>query len=127
MKRAVFSSESEVSDNEKNTDIDGEDNSLKTVVEVIQPLNPSCDLQNKSNVSPPIYQPPVRKASKLKVKSIVSSRVPYTKGDDYFLKKGLKVYGFGKWTNMLRDARFKFHEKRTGDSIKKRAELITRK
>ncbi len=36
VKQAAFSSKSEVSDNEKNTDLDGEDNSVKTVVEVIQ-------------------------------------------------------------------------------------------
>ena len=73
------------------------------------------------------YQPPVRQGSKKKAKPIVSTRVPFTPEEDYFLKKCLKVYGFGKWTCMLRDPRFKFHEKRTSDSLKKRAEILSRK
>ena len=73
------------------------------------------------------YQPPVRKASKKKLKPVVSARVPFTPEEDYFLRKCLKIYGFGKWTCMLRDPRFKFHEKRTPDSLKKRAEILARK
>ena len=73
------------------------------------------------------YQPPVTQGSKKKAKPIVSTRVPFTPEEDYFLKKCLKVYGFGKWTCMLRDPRFKFHEKRTSDSLKKRAEILSRK
>ena len=72
-------------------------------------------------------QPPLRQASKKKAKPIVSTRVPFTPEEDYFLKKCLKIYGFGKWTCMLRDLRFKFHEKRTSDSLKKRAEILSRK
>ncbi len=109
VKRVVCSSKSEISDTESKTKTDREDNNVTTVLEEIQPLNSPCDLENKSAVISPVYQPPVRKASKVKVKSMVSSRVPYTKDEDYFLKKGLKIYGFGKWTCMLRDPRFKFH------------------
>ena len=73
------------------------------------------------------YQPPVRQASKKRAKPIVSARVPFNPEEDYFLKKCLKIYGFGKWTCMLRDPRFKFHKKRTPDSLKKRAEILSRK
>ena len=73
------------------------------------------------------YQPPVRQASKKRAKPIVSARVPFTPEEDYFLKKCLKIYGFGKWSCMLRDPRFKFHKKRTPDSLKKRAEILSRK
>ena len=73
------------------------------------------------------FQPPVRKASKMKSKPIVGQRVPFTPEEDLFLKKCLKIYGFGKWTAMLRDPRFKFNKKRTADSLKKRAEILSRK
>ena len=73
------------------------------------------------------FQPPVRQASKLKAKSIVNGRVPFTSEEDDFLRKGLRLYGFGKWTAMLRDPRFQFNKKRTPDSLKKRAELLARK
>ena len=127
VKRAVFSSESEVSDNENNKKADGEDDSVETVVAGIRALNSSCESEDKGgDVPAPVYQPPVRKASKAKGKPIVTSRVPYTKDEDYFLKKGLKIYGYGNWASMLRDPRFKFNEKRSADSLKKRADLLTK-
>ena len=65
------------------------------------------------------FQPPVRKASKMKSKPIVGQRVPFTPEEDLFLKRCHKIYGFGKWTAMLRDPRFHFNKKRTADSLKK--------
>ncbi|XP_078342776.1 uncharacterized protein LOC144628534 [Oculina patagonica] len=45
----------------------------------------------------------------------------FTEEEDNFLKKGLKRYGFGQWTAILRDPDFKFQDGRTADSLKKRA------
>ena len=63
----------------------------------------------------------------MKSKPIVGLRVPFTPEEDLFLTKCLKIYGFGKWTPMLRGPRFKFNKKRTADSLKKRAEILSRK
>ena len=111
-----------------NKSADQEEDSVETIVTEIEPLVSTCDSENKvKDVSSAVYQPPVRKASKAKIKPIVTSRVPFNKDEDYSLKKALKIYGFGKWAIMLRDPRFKFNEKRTADSLKKRAILLSRK
>ena len=47
----------------------------------------------------------------------------FTADEDNFLKEGLKRYGIGQWTAILRDPDFKFQDGRVGDSLKKRAEL----
>jgi len=47
----------------------------------------------------------------------------FTSSEDDFLKKGIDRHGFGQWTAILRDPDFKFQERRTADSLKKRAGL----
>ncbi len=128
VKRVVFSSESDISNRETDKRSDGVGDSLETAVTEIEPLNLTCESENKvEDVSPLVYQPPVREASKAKGKPIVSSRVPFTKDEDYSIKKALKIYGFGNWASILPDPRFKFNDKRTSDSLKKRAILLSRK
>ena len=129
LKKVAFASDSS-SDSE---DSPGKyDKSYEVVDSATQPETMTEDLGKKAqeqddDESITSYQPPVRQASKRKAKPIVSARVPFTPEEDYFLKKCLKIYGFGKWTCMLRDPRFKFHEKRTSDALKKRAEILSRK
>ena len=47
----------------------------------------------------------------------------FTKEEDDFLKEGITKCGFGQWTAILRDDNFQFQERRTADSLKKRAGL----
>ena len=49
-------------------------------------------------------------------------RVGFSPEEDDFIRKGVKTYGFGHWTSILRS--FSFRTKRMPDSIKKRAELL---
>eukprot|EP00795_Rhopilema_esculentum_P009683 gene9683-17453_t len=85
------------------------------------------NLDEAGNESCRAYSRPDCNADRLKAKPVVSRRVPFTPEEDFFLKKSLKVYGFGKWTAMLKDPRFNFNSKRTPDSLKKRAELLAKK
>ena len=43
----------------------------------------------------------------------------FTEEEENFLKEGLKKYGTGQWTAILRDPDFKFQDGRVGDSLKK--------
>ena len=45
----------------------------------------------------------------------------FTADEDKFLGEGIKLYGFGQWSNILRDPRFKFQEGRTANSLLSRA------
>ena len=45
----------------------------------------------------------------------------FTADEDKFLSEGIKLYGFGQWSNILRDPRFKFQEGRTANSLLSRA------
>jgi len=47
----------------------------------------------------------------------------FTSDEDYFLKEGIRRYGIGQWTAILRDRDFTFQDGRVADSLKKRAEL----
>ena len=49
-------------------------------------------------------------------------RVAFTPEEEDFVRKGMKTYGFGHWTSILRS--FSFRTKRTPDSIEKRTELL---
>ena len=129
LKKVAFASDS-------SSDCDDEMKGGEEVLEVVDcATHGSADLRKEADIgseafsskSITSYQSPMRQASKRKSKPIVSSRVPFTPEDDYFLKKCLRIYGFGKWTCMLRDPCFKFHEQRTSDSLKKRAEILSRK
>ena len=48
-----------------------------------------------------------------------SKRVSYSPEEDEFVRKGVKIHGFGHWTEIGRS--FNFRVSRTSDSIKKRA------
>ena len=45
----------------------------------------------------------------------------FTQDEDRYLKAGLKRYGYGQWTAILRDSEFHFQKGRSSDSLKKRA------
>ena len=54
----------------------------------------------------------------------VNSRFSDSSSDeDDFLKDGIRRYGIGQWTAILRDPDFTFQDGRAADSLKKRAEL----
>ena len=114
LKRAVFTSD------ELSSDAQGEEESKETSKSFEEAGE--RDIERITS-----YQPAIRQASKCKMKSIVKGRVPFTPEEDNFLRKGLQIYEFGKWTCMLRDPRFKFHDKRTAVSLKKGAEILCRK
>ena len=46
----------------------------------------------------------------------------FTKEEDRYLKRGIDKYGKGHWNKMLRDPELKFHECRSRDSLRVRAE-----
>ena len=50
-------------------------------------------------------------------------REPFSLEDDY-LKEGIAMHGYGKWTAILRDPNFNFHNNRTCDSLMKRARIL---
>ena len=47
----------------------------------------------------------------------------FTADEDDFLKKGIDRHGFGQWMAMLRDPDLKFQDRRTVDSLKKKARM----
>ncbi|XP_028514967.1 uncharacterized protein LOC110239457 [Exaiptasia diaphana] len=73
--------------------------------------------QDKTKVPEKRSQQEVENSDKLVVK-----RLQFTKEEDEFLKEGLLHYGYGQWTPILRDKRFKFPKGRKPDSLKKRAD-----
>ena len=52
----------------------------------------------------------------------IRSKVPFTHQEDQYLAQGLKDYGLGEWSKIIRDPRFKFHKIRRTDTLKKRVE-----
>ena len=50
----------------------------------------------------------------------IRSKVPFTHQEDQYLAQGLKDYGLGEWSKIIRDPRFKFHKIRRTDTLKKR-------
>jgi hypothetical protein len=44
--------------------------------------------------------------------------------EDSVLREGIKKYGLGKWSEMLKDSTLKFHPRRTRDSIRVRADTL---
>ena len=52
----------------------------------------------------------------------IRSKVPFTHQEDQYLAQGLKDYGLGEWSKIIRDSRFKFHKIRGTDTLKKRVE-----
>jgi len=62
----------------------------------------------------------VQEASKSE--TFVTKRLRFTEEEDGYLQEGLKHYGYGQWTAILRDKRFIFQNGRKPDSLKKRAD-----
>ena len=52
----------------------------------------------------------------------IRSKVPFTHQEDQYLAQGLKDYGLGELSKIIRDPRFKFHKIRRTDTLKKRVE-----
>ena len=48
-------------------------------------------------------------------------KCPFTNEEDNFLVKGIKKYGKGKWTNILKDPEYKFHSSRKNSTLIMRA------
>ena len=50
--------------------------------------------------------------------------IRYTPEEDTFLREGVKKYGLGRWSHILKDTLFTFHDSRTRDSLRMRADTI---
>ena len=50
--------------------------------------------------------------------------IRFTPEEDSFLRDGVKKYGLGRWSQILKDVQFHFHKSRTRDSLRMRAETI---
>ena len=50
--------------------------------------------------------------------------IRYTPEEDSFLRDGVKKYGLGRWSHILKDSEYTFHASRTRDSLRMRAETI---
>ena len=50
--------------------------------------------------------------------------IRYTPEEDSFLRLGVKKYGLGRWSHILKDDQLTFHKSRTRDSLRMRAETI---
>ena len=67
----------------------------------------SVSVEPKVSTQPPLHR---------------SKRVSYSSEEDEFIRKGVKIHGFGHWTEIGRS--FNFRVNRTADSIKKRASVF---
>ena len=59
-----------------------------------------------------------------RVTPIRKRREPFSLNKDDYLKEGIVKHGYGKWTAILRDPNFNFHNNRTCDSLMKRARVL---
>ena len=48
----------------------------------------------------------------------------FTSDEDMYLRQGTKKYGLGRWSKILKDTDFKFHDGRTRDSLRVRADTL---
>ena len=67
----------------------------------------SVSVEPKESTQPPLHR---------------SKRVLYSPEEDEFIRKGVKIHGFGHWTEEI-DRFFNFRVNQTADSIKKRASI----
>ena len=51
-------------------------------------------------------------------------REAFSLEEDDYLKEGIVKHGYGKWTAILRDPNFNFHNDRTCDRLMKRARIL---
>ena len=85
-----------------------------------------ADLQSCSSLTDlPIDETPRSQASKRKTRKIPErkAKCPFSVEEDDFLLKGLRKYGTGKWTRVLKDPDFKFHPSRTNATLMTRAKV----
>ena len=50
--------------------------------------------------------------------------IRFTPEEDSFLRQGIKKYGLGRWSHILKDAELPFHKSRTRDSLRMRADTL---
>jgi len=63
------------------------------------------------------------KSSDLTEEVVRKKKVPFSQIEDNYLISGLKKYGKGKWTNILKDSEYKFHPSRKSATLFTRAKL----
>ena len=59
-----------------------------------------------------------------RVTPIRKMREPFSREEDDYLKEGIVTHGYGKWTAILKNPNFKFHNNRSSDSLMKRARIL---
>ena len=104
--------------------LDGGDNILPKEEEAsieIQPIPTVHSLQDVEN--PPQISIEVKKELQQDfLEGAVQKR--FSAAEDTVLREGIKKYGLGKWSEMLKDSTLKFHPRRTRDSIRVRADTL---
>lgn len=103
-------------------DINGDDQ--KTTVDDQESSNSTEVLINDVDDNKDNNKAPNKKRQYVdKIEPLVPvKRLRFTEEEDNYLQEGLKYYGYGQWTAILRDKRYKFQNGRKPDSLKKRAE-----
>ena len=93
-----------------------EDENLSTENDAVLRTNPPTRItRSKTKVESPF--PPNSNQSRL----TRQKKQPFTTEEDSFIISGLKKYGKGKWTNILKDPDYKFHPTRNNASLMTRA------
>ena len=97
---------SKVTDDEQNSeiDLDIEENLVTQTKEILA--------EPKESETPNVNENTKKKRQK---------KVAFSKEEDTFLSKGLKKYGVGKWSNILKDPEYKFHQSRKNSTLFMRA------
>ena len=97
------------SDLNKTSDIESNDfsDSLIPCAQESPKNSKSVSVEPKVSTQPPLHR---------------SKRVSYSPEEDEFIRKGVKIHGFGHWTEIGRS--FNFRVNRTEDSLKKRASIL---
>ena len=77
---------------------------------------------------PPSYQPDMDIEVKREEIARISNTTPrllrFTPEEDSFLRQGTKKYGLSSWAKILKDEDFCFHQSRTRDALRVRAETL---
>ena len=87
------------------------DSSSEPVVEILESRSTPCKKK-----TPPSHALDIQRNHHRRV-------LKFTSEEDDFLKEGIRRYGIGQWTAILRDPDFTFQDGRVADSLKKRAEI----
>ena len=78
-------------------------------------LIPECGMSTEVEVKKEGAEKEIQRAGRL---------IRFTPEEDTFLKKGIEIYGLGKWSRILHDKNLKFHPARTRDTLRVRADTI---